>query len=146
MAVGGVRKISILVLDDDASITRLVANHLTKNLDFPVDLIEIHDPYEASRWLENNCCDILLSDIVMPGLTGDDMLRIAKRRNPWTQVVFMTAHSTWDRIASAIEDGASDYLMKPIDLAELDEVVTHVAARITRWQSALRETLAGAAN
>jgi DNA-binding NtrC family response regulator len=146
MNVAGIRKISILVVDDDAAITRLVAGHLKSELPFPVEVTDFNDPYAASHWLENNCCDILLSDIVMPGLNGDDMLRIAKRRNPWTQVVFMTAHSTWDRIALAIEGGASDYLMKPIDFEELDEVVSHVAARITRWQAALRETLAGAAS
>jgi len=143
MIAGSYRKISILVLDDDPAITRLIAGFLRSELDLPLELTEFSDPYAASHWLENNCCDILLSDIVMPGLNGDDMLRIAKRRNPWTQVVFMTAFSTWDRIAQAIEGGASDYLMKPIDFDELSQVIHHVCARILRWQSALRETLAG---
>ena len=144
--MSGFRKISILILDDDQAMTRLIAGHLKAKLDYPVEVTELTDPYDACRWLENNCCDILLSDIVMPGLTGDDMLRIAKRRNPWTQVVFMTAYSTWDRIAQAIEGGASDYLMKPINFSELDEVVNYVSARIIRWQSALKETLAGSVN
>lgn len=146
MSGGNFRKISILVLDDDPAITRLLASHLKNRLEFPIELREFNNPYEASYWLENHCCDILLSDIVMPGLNGDDMLRIAKRRNPWTQVIFMTAHSTWDRIAQAIEGGASDYLMKPIDFEELDAVIGQVGARIQRWQSALKESIAVGAN
>jgi DNA-binding NtrC family response regulator len=104
------------------------------------------DTGEARNWLEQNCCDILISDLQMPGADGLEMLRFAKRRNAWTQVIFVTAHSTWDKIAEAVEYGASDYLLKPIDLSDLVTLLNQQYVRCVRWQQAVLGTLAAAAN
>ena len=70
------------------------------------------------------------------------MLKLAKSRNPWARVIFMTAHSTWDRISEAIELGAADYLMKPLQPSELRLLVTQECERTLRWKQALRRSLA----
>jgi DNA-binding NtrC family response regulator len=98
---------------------------------------------EAARdWLAAHSCDVLVSDIEMPGLDGLELLRIAKRRNVWTQVVFITGHSSVDRLIDAVALGATDYLLKPIDREEITEVVEQLCRRCARWQSAMIETFA----
>lgn len=141
MSATPLRKLNVLVVDDDISIVRLVAKILEERFS---DLIRVHttaQPLDAQAWIDSNCCDILLTDIEMPEIDGMTMLRIAKRRNSWTAVVFLTGHSTWDRIAEAVENGASDYLLKPLDSQELIKVVSRECERVRRWQDAVRETL-----
>lgn len=135
------RKLNLLVLDDDPATMRLVTKILETALGDRLAIASLTDPEEARAWLDRHCCDILISDIEMPGMDGLDVLRFAKRRNAWTQVVFLTGHSTWDRIAEAVESGASDYLVKPINRQELVELVTHLCSRYERWQTAVLNTL-----
>lgn len=134
------RQLNLLIVDDDPTIVRLVQSYLEKGLPDDLNLHTATSPAEAQSWLDKNCCDILVSDIEMPGISGLEMLSFARRRNAWTQVVFLTGHSTWDRIAEAIENGASDYLLKPIDRDELLEVISQTCSRMRRWQQALKGT------
>ena len=59
----------------------------------------------------------------MPGPGGLELLRCAKRRNPCTQVLFLTGRSTLEALTDALELGATDYLLKPLDQAELISLV-----------------------
>lgn len=77
----------------------------------------------------------------MPGVHGIEMLKRARKYNTWTRVIFMTAHSTWDRIGEAIEHGAADYLLKPVDHDQLISVVQQERERLERWQGAVRGSL-----
>jgi DNA-binding NtrC family response regulator len=135
------RELNLLVLDDDPSILRLTVKLLKKELGSGVAVTALDDPLLAQQWLRENCCDILLTDIEMPEIDGLEMLKFAKARNAWTQVIFLTGASTWDRIAEAIEFGASDYLLKPIDRGELITIVGQAVNRFNRWQSAVLDTL-----
>ena len=132
-----IRRLNVLVVDDDDSIARLVTKILTGELSDIINVHTVTDPHEAVHWLSTNLCDILITDIEMPGKNGMAILRFAKKRNAWTQVIFMTAHSTWDHIADAIENGAVDYLLKPIDPIELVQLVRQECARQFRWQKVI---------
>ncbi|MGC4004240.1 MAG: response regulator [Pirellulales bacterium] len=74
----------------------------------------------------------------MPELDGIELLASAKKRNAWTQAIFLTAHSSWARIADAIEHGASDYLTKPLDVGNLLALLGETIKRMERWENALR--------
>jgi DNA-binding NtrC family response regulator len=135
------RKLNVLLLDDDAQVTRLIQKFLLTDLSDRIVVQSVNDTQRAREIIDHNGCDLLISDIEMPDSDGLEMLRFAKLRNAWTQVVFMTAHSTWDRIATAIENGAADYLLKPVDRTELYQVVSQECARFVRWQQAVTGTL-----
>lgn len=134
------RKLNVILVDDDAIITRLAEKYLRAEFSTEFALTVFNDPREARQAIEDTGCDLLLSDIQMPELTGIEMLRFAKERNAWTQVIFLTGHSTWDHIAAAIESGATDYLLKPLDRADFLRVVRQACERIERWQNAVRAT------
>jgi DNA-binding NtrC family response regulator len=134
------RVLNLVLLDDDAAITRLAQRYLESEFIGRMNLRVFNDSRAAKSVIDELGCDILVSDIQMPDINGLDLLRYAKQRNHWTQVIFMTAHSTWDCIAEAIENGASDYLLKPLDGDELIRIVEETRQRVMRWQQAVRTT------
>jgi DNA-binding NtrC family response regulator len=141
MQTSMVRKLNLLVVDDDPSIVRLITKIVERELGDRMAVFGQTDSEQTRGWLEENCCDLLISDLEMPGVGGLELLRFAKRRNAWTQVIFVTAHSTWDKISEAIEFGASDYLLKPIRPEELVAILGQQYIRCARWQNAVLGTL-----
>jgi DNA-binding NtrC family response regulator len=135
------RRLSILTVDDDSTTVRMVSKYLLSEFNDRIALQTFIDPFEAKNWISNHSCDIVISDIEMPQMNGLELLKFAKNRNAWTQVVFMTAHTSWDRISAAIENGATDYLVKPIEREDLITVVAQELRRIERWQNAVLNTL-----
>ena len=94
--------IRIAVLDDDPALVRLVHKLLHYALGESVQVETFNSPDHFESWLENHCCDLLLSDIEMPEADGLSVLRMVKRRNAWTQVVMLTGASTSDRLIEAL--------------------------------------------
>lgn len=110
----------ILVADDDNDLRATVVDALESN-GFLVDEAgngrEAIDKVRASRY------DVAIVDMVMPGMTGLEVLSEMKRVSPWTKIVFITAFATVDNAVEAIKRGASDYIKKPFRLWELLSVV-----------------------
>ena len=134
------RKLRVLVVDDDPFMVQLFETMLAR-LDDRVELTSFTSAVEAQHWLDAHRCDLLLTDIEMPEIDGLALQRFAKKRNAWTQVVFVTGHSSWGRVTEALEQGATDYLLKPINPTELLDVVEQQMVRQARWQRAARETV-----
>lgn len=135
------RKLTLAVVDDDPSVIRLVRKVLDTQFPGRMEIHSFTDPREARDWLSVSCCDLLLLDIVMPHVDGLELLQHAKRRNAWTQAILLTAYSTCDRLLKAVDLGAIDYLLKPIDHDLLTDVIEHEIARFGRWQKALYGTM-----
>ena len=73
---------------------------------------------DALRFLENHYPDIIISDVMMPGIQGDELCSMIKN-NPDTAgipVILLTAKTTHDAIVNGIEKGADDYIAKPFSL------------------------------
>jgi DNA-binding NtrC family response regulator len=136
------RTLNLVLLDDDPDLVRLVSKFLNQAFDQRLRVVGFTDPTAALDWIDRECCDILLSDVQMPGTDGLSVLRRAKVRNPWTQVILMTAHSSWESISEALENGASDYVLKPIHRDNLLTIVAETYGRIVRWQAAVGNTFA----
>lgn len=134
------RCLKVVVLDDDPSVVRLVSKVLSRSLKDTIQIVSFEDPFEAESWMDVNCCDILISDIDMPGMTGLDMLRFAKSRHGWAQVVFLTGTSSWNLISEALEAGASDYLVKPLKPETIVSIISQQCDRLNRWYEALIES------
>ena len=132
---------TLMLVDDDPSMLRLLERIIERSFGGRMKVYALTDPDEARRCLERNQVDILVTDLEMPGIDGLELLRHAKRRNPCAQVLFVTGHSTIEALAEAMEAGATDYLLKPLDQAELVALVADAEKRLRRWQEALAATV-----
>jgi len=111
------KNLTILVVDDDPVIRRLLEQRLLKE-NYSVQVAE--DGYKAEKLLSSQFFDIVLTDLMMPGAIGGiEVLEITKEKNSRTEVILITAHSSVDTAVEAMKKGASDYLEKPINFDEL---------------------------
>lgn len=109
--------LSILVVDDDPVIRRLIEQRLKKEK-YTVAVAE--DGHIAEQLLNESYYDVILTDLMMPGgIGGIEVLEIAKGLHPNCEVVLITAHSSVDSAVEAMKKGAIDYLEKPINFDEL---------------------------
>ena len=74
---------------------------------------------EAISRLHNAAFDVLIVDVRMPGIGGMEVLRASRAQNPDRPVIMMTAYASLESAVAAINEGAYDYLVKPIDLTEM---------------------------
>ena len=110
----------ILVIDDEVSIRVTFGIHLSKD-GHDVRLAESGE--EAMTILEDWTPDVVVSDILMPGMTGMDVLEEMRKRFPDVQVIMITAVPTVDTASQALRSKAFDYLSKPVTAAALRRVV-----------------------
>jgi len=109
-------KIRILVVDDELIIRESLRGWLQKS-GYNVDAAE--GGTAALRMLEDTPYDLLFLDIMMPAMTGIEVLARVKERYPQTLVVMITAYGSVQTAVEAMKGGASDYLMKPFDPDQL---------------------------
>jgi two-component system cell cycle response regulator len=102
---------SVLLVDDERFARTLYADYL-RAAGYAVEVAE--NAPAAIRLLEGQRFDVLLTDIVMPGGDGLQLLADAKRLDPDVQVVVITALDRVDPAVRAMRAGASDYLVKPV--------------------------------
>ncbi len=130
----------LLVIDDDDAQVRLLTKIVGKSFFGLLDMTAMTDATEARRWIEQCQPDLVITDLDMPGASGLDLLRTAKHRNPTAQVVLLTGHSSTQALLEALEYGASDYLIKPLDPVAIVELLREAIHRIERWRVALHDT------
>lgn len=92
---------------------------------------------EAREWLANNQADVVFLDINMPGETGFEMLE--KIGQPSFMVVFVTAYNEY--ALSAIKASAVDYLLKPVNISELQQAVEKIKQRVAEKKPAEEQLL-----
>jgi len=132
-------KSTILLVDDDTSILR----------SFSADFREIcpavttaASAEEAIAALEDDFFNIVITDLVMPGGSGLQVLRQAKEKDSDTCVIVLTGYGDLDSAVRALRLGADDYLLKPIDSEEmLLRLEEHVKKQRWRRKLKLREKM-----
>jgi DNA-binding NtrC family response regulator len=113
----------VLVVEDDPDIRNILALFLGEK-GFQVKVAESGD--RALEMLHQEPMDLILSDVRMPGMSGLDLLRDVKERDPDIQLVLMSAYSNVRDAVDAIQMGAADYVEKPIDFRRLERVLQTV--------------------
>ncbi len=85
---------------------------------------------EALDLLKEEKFDLLITDIKMPGMSGIELLKEAKRLQPHLLVIIITGYATLESAIEALKEGAYDYIRKPFSLEELKVSVDNACARI----------------
>src|ERR1700690_4216249 len=107
----------VLVVEDEVRLAENVASALREGPNFAVDCAE--DGLTGLDLAENGCYDLMILDLMLPGLDGLGLLRKVRARGDATPVLILTAKGESSSIISLLNAGADDYLNKPFDLGEL---------------------------
>ena len=111
-----VKPVRLLYAEDEKSLARAVSTILIKN-NYSVDVV--HDGQSALDYLETENYDGAILDVMMPKLSGFEVLRRMRARGDSTPVLLLTAKSEIDDRVAGLDSGANDYLTKPFDMKEL---------------------------
>jgi DNA-binding response OmpR family regulator len=110
----------IIVVDDEKRICHNVAKILSKN---KYEVTHAVSAQEALEKMAKESFSLLISDIVMPGKNGLELLKMVKKEWPLTKAIMMTAYAATDTAIKAIRLGALDYIAKPFTPDELRSTV-----------------------
>lgn len=132
---------TLLLVDDDPSMVQFLAYVINRSFEGRVRLESVTDATEAHRFIQSHIVDLLITDLDMPNMNGLDLLVTAKHRNALTQVMFITGHCSPSTILEALEGGASDYLVKPLQMDQVVALIEQALARLDRWRHSLAEAL-----
>lgn len=107
----------VLVVDDYAPTRNLILEALEQQGDY--EGREAENGIEAIAFLEKNPCDMVVTDVMMPGMGGMELLRSLRERNFDVPVIMMTSRPAVDLTVSAMKNGVVDFLQKPFDIDKL---------------------------
>src|SRR5208283_192044 len=111
---------SILIVDDEKSIRRTLGQFLR---DDGHEVIEAQDADMALQRLTETEFAVVVTDIILPRMTGVELLRRIRATSPYVQVVMMTGEPTVETASESLRAGATDYLFKPITKEAILRVV-----------------------
>jgi DNA-binding NtrC family response regulator len=127
--------ISLLIIDDNTGSLEMLSSALAQP---GLEILTASDPEEGLDLVHRHRPQIVLTDLVMPHLTGLEVLERIVEFDPSIDVILMTAHYATESAVEAIKKGATDYLNKPISIATLRERVGKLLDEARRRQHALR--------
>src|SRR5687767_6548997 len=123
----------LVAIDDDPTSLDLVAATVEQE---GVEVFTASDPHHGLELIREKRPHIVISDLMMPGLTGMDVLRQTVALDPTIDVVLLTAHYSTEAAVEAIQKGAADYLNKPVDTRRLRTRIDQLIADARRRLSA----------
>ncbi len=114
--------VKILVVDDEEIMLKLACDALRSQ---GHRVIGASGALEALDKLKQENFDFILTDIKMPEMDGMELIQTAHQIDPSMGAIFMTGYASLDTAKSAIQEGAYDYILKPFDLQEIRNAVSH---------------------
>ncbi len=109
-------RINLLIVDDEEQFLNSIKRRLEVR-DFNV--IAVNRGEKAIEAARENPIDIALVDLKMPGINGEETLKVLKQEHQWMEVVILTGHGSVESAVECTRRGAYEYLQKPCKLEEL---------------------------
>ena len=119
----------VTVLDDDEGVLSVYTSFLKRS---GMEIFSYSDPRKGIKAYEENPTPILVTDLKMPNLSGLDVLSMAKKIKPDAEIIVVTGHGDKKSVVSAMRMGASDFLEKPVQMAELQQAVERARKRYSK--------------
>lgn len=110
----------IMLVDDDKELLEIYDKIFKLN---GFDVISCENGEKALAALAKNQISVVVSDIIMPKMSGIELLREIKKRNPQTEVIMLTAEGSISGAVEAVKEGAFSYLVKP---TEVDDLISNI--------------------
>jgi two-component system response regulator HydG len=133
-------KTRILIVDDDRGHAEATAETLQRS---GYDCVIAASGAEGARQIDAETFDLVVTDLVMRDLNGIDLVKRARTKSPDTEVIVMTGYPSYETAIEALNEGAYDYLDKPVDLGILRAKVRKVLEKqkLVRSNIELRKQL-----
>ncbi len=129
-------KIRVLIVDDEEKFVDYLSKRLL-NRDYLVGTALSGE--EAVEILKEERYDVVILDVLMPGMDGIEALRTIKRIAPLTEVIMLTGHASVESGVEGMKLGAFDYLMKPCETDELVAKINKAYQRKAEQEERIRE-------
>jgi len=115
----------MLIVDDEETLTySLYQSFILSQKNYEV--VTAASGEEASKKLENENFNLVITDISMPGMSGLELLAQIKMKYPNTEVIIMTAYGSEEKKDEAISKGARHYIEKPFEIKEMKQLVMNI--------------------
>ena len=111
---------NLLVIDDDRSVRHIVSAAFR---DLDLNIFSAATAQEGLELIQQESLDVILLDMVLPDMTGLEAFQQIYKIAPKVPIIFITVGGTSDTAIEAMKLGAFDYLLKPLDLARIQELV-----------------------
>jgi len=118
--------VNILVAEDNENIRKLIVTYLEAD---GYRVFPAADGLEALKTMDSESIDLLVADIMMPGMDGYELVRSLRDSGYTLPVLMITAKDEFDDMKQGFASGTDDYMVKPIDL---DEMLLRVSALLRR--------------
>lgn len=128
--------VHVVIIDDNPGSVEMLAAALRQT---GVSLHTTSDPLQGVELVRRIHPRLVITDLVMPGLSGLEVLEQVMRFDPSIDVLLMTAHYTTETAVEAIRHGAADYLQKPVKIATLRTRVAELIAAADLRRRALQD-------
>ena len=120
---------TVLVVDDEVVAVRAIKRRVDWASLGIGRVLEANSMKQAMSVFESEAVDVLLCDIEMPEGTGLELFEWVKGYFPYVECIYVTCHPDFEYIRKAMRLGSLDYILKPIDYEELEEVMKKAIAR-----------------
>jgi two-component system, OmpR family, response regulator len=118
--------LKVLVVDDEADFLETIVMRLQRR---KIDAYGVDGGKKALELVENERFDVVVLDVLMPGMDGIETLKLLKKKDPFIEVIILTGHGSVESGLQGMQFGAFDYIMKPADLDELLEKIQQAYER-----------------
>jgi DNA-binding response OmpR family regulator len=129
-------KTRILIVDDESTLRATMEDLLQAE---DREIATAASGEEALAYLEGDPFDLIVVDLIMPGIDGLQVIDVAQRSSPQAKIIMLTAYGTLDTAIQAMRRGATDYLLKPASAPEIEAAVDRALQQ--RYDEARREAL-----
>lgn len=126
----------ILCIDDDRTFLTMFKKVLEKHALPDDDILLTQNPREGIELAKNKSVDLVLTDLIMPQISGLDVLREVKEQNEDIEVIVITGQGSIDSAVEAMQLGARDYLTKPLNHGMLIEKIQNIREFLARLHEA----------
>ncbi|MCG6911369.1 MAG: response regulator [Deltaproteobacteria bacterium] len=127
--------LKIMLVDDEERFLETTKKILTKR-GYHVETAS--SGVEALEKLRTTPAQVVILDVKMPGMDGNQTLVEIKKLFPMVEVIMLTGHATVESAIAGLKSGASDYLMKPADIGEVIQKAEEAFVRRQNLESKIR--------
>ncbi|MFV0504101.1 MAG: response regulator [Lachnospirales bacterium] len=121
--------LNILIAEDEPIILKNIAKKV-KQSSCTVTVETAESGREALEFLQNNDFDILITDIEMPKMSGLELIEKVKSEFPKIKIIILSSHDNFEYARSALRNNIEDYLLKPISLETINNVLQKLSGKI----------------